>query len=114
AADVVVRGVDLRPGEPEMPQEVETRIGELLGGNAERLAAEVLSERPLVEDKANVEGGGQRGLDLFQFARPEPVAEQCGVIDARRVAKRAVADGMGHDLLDLGRAVPERLQRSRN
>ena len=46
--------------EAEEGQELEGRVGELLGRDAERVAQEILAERPAVEDELDVEGGLQR------------------------------------------------------
>ena len=104
AADVVVGGLDLGAGEAEVAQEVEGGVAQLLGGDAEDLGAELLAERPLVEDEADVEGGGERRFELLDLGLAEAVADERGVVDLRRLAERAVADGVGDDLLDLGRA----------
>ena len=69
AADVDVGGLDLALGEAERGEQVEARVGELLGGDAERVAAEVLAQRPLVEGELDVEGGRQRLLDLARSPR---------------------------------------------
>ena len=47
-------------------------------------------------------------------AGPKPWPISDGVVDARGVAERAVADGVGDDLVDLRRAVAERFQRRRD
>ena len=107
AADVVVGGLDLRAGEAEVAQEVEGRVAQLLGRDAEDARAERLAEGPLVEDEADVEGGGERRLELRDLGLAEAVADQRGVVDLRRLAERAVADGVGDDLLDLAGRVAE-------
>src|SRR6202008_4330871 len=71
AADVDVGGLDLAPREAEMGEQVEGRGGEVLGRNAERLEAELLAQRPLVERELDVEGGRQRLLDLLDRLRRE-------------------------------------------
>ena len=80
AADVVVGGLDLRAGEAEVAQQVEGRVAQLLGGDAEDLGAELLAEGPLVEDEADVEGGGERRLELRDLGLAEAVADRawCG------------------------------------
>ena len=42
------------------------------------------------------------------------VADQRGVVDARRIADGAVTDRVGDDLFDLGRAIAELFQRRRH
>jgi hypothetical protein len=111
---MVVGRVDLRPGEAEVAQEVEARIAQLVRGDAEHLGAELLAERPLVEDEADVEGRGQRRLDLGDLLWAEAVADQRGVVYPRRVAERAVPDRVGDDLLDLRGGVAEVAQGLRN
>ena len=58
-----VGGLDLGLREAEEGQEVEGRVVELLGRDAERVGQEVLAERPLVEDELDVEGGLEALLD---------------------------------------------------
>ena len=87
AADVVVRRLDLRPAEAEVAQQVEGRVAQLLGRDAEHAGAELLAERPLVEDEADVEGRRQRRLDLLDLRPAEAVADQRGRVDLRRVAR---------------------------
>jgi hypothetical protein len=43
--------------------------------------AELLAQRPLVEDEADVEGLRQRRLDLLDLLGPEAMADQRGVVD---------------------------------
>ena len=85
----------------EVGQQVEGRIGQLFGRNAQCALAEVLAQRPLVEDEADVEGRGERGLDLLDLARAEAVADEGCVVDRRGLCQAAVADGIGDDLGDL-------------
>ena len=47
---------------------------------------------------------GSAASSLAISAWPKPWPIERGVVDLRRVAERAVADGVGDDLLDLGRA----------
>ena len=64
AADMDVGGLDLALGEAERGEQVEGGRGEVLGRDAERVAAEVFAQRPFVEGELDVEGGRQRLLDL--------------------------------------------------
>ena len=75
--------------------------------------AEILAQGPLVEDEADVEGGGERGLELLDLARAEAVADERGVVDAGGLAEGGVADGVGDDLGDLDGGVAERFQGAR-
>ena len=102
AADVDVGGFDLALGEAERGEQVESRGGELLGADAERVAAEVLAERPLVEGELDVEGRRQRLLDLGDGFVGEALGLQRRVVDGGRLRQRAVADRVGLDLGDLG------------
>ena len=111
---MVIRGIDLRLGEPKMLQQIKGRVGQLFGGDAEGLLAEILAQRPLVEHEPDVKGRGQRAFDLFNLARAETVADQRGVVDAGAVAQGAVADGVRHDLGHFAGAVAKGLQRRRN
>src|SRR4029450_12992046 len=63
AADMHMRGLDLALGEADRGKEIELRIVELSGFKAERLDAELLAERPLVEYELDVEGGRKALLD---------------------------------------------------
>ena len=63
AADMDVGGLDLALGEAEMREQIEGGRGEIGRRDAERVAAELLAERPLVEGELDVEGGRQRLLD---------------------------------------------------
>ena len=114
AADVDVGGVDLALGEAEMGEQVELRIGEVFGRDFQRVAAEFLAERPLVERELDVERGRQRLLDLGDGFVVKALLPQGGVVDAGRLAEIAVADGIGFDLGDVAFAVAERAQRFRH
>ncbi len=59
--------------------------GELLGGDAELVAAELLAQRPLVEGELDVEGGRQRLLDLGDGFVGEALGLQRRVVDAGRL-----------------------------
>ena len=87
---------------PRCGEQVERRRGELLGVDAELVAQNVLAERPLVEGELDVEGGRQRLLDLGDRLVGEALGLQRRVVDAGRLAERAVADRIGLDLGDLG------------
>ena len=63
AADMDVGGVDLALGEADGGEQVELRIVQLGGVDAELVDAERLAQRPLVERELDVEGGRQRLLD---------------------------------------------------
>ena len=102
AADVHVRGLDLALGEADVRQQVERGRGEHVGRHAELVAQEVLAERPLVERELDVERGRQRLLDLGDRLVVEAFRPQGRVVDAGRLAERAVADRIGLDLGDLG------------
>ena len=114
AADVVVGGLDLRAGEAEVAQEVEGGVAQLLGRNAEDLRAELVAEGPVVEDEADLEGAGERGLELLDLGLAEAVADERGRVDVRAALERAVADGVGDDVVDLARRVAEVGERPRD
>ena len=113
-ADMVVGGFDVLAAEAEAFQQVEGRIVQLFGRDAKRLRAELFAKRPLVEDEPDIEGARKCRFDLVQFRLTKAVADQRGVVDPRRVADGAVADGVGHDLFDLGRAIAKGFQRRRH
>ena len=102
AADVDVGGLDLALAEAERGEQVEGRGGEVFGGDAELVAAEVLAQRPLVEGELDVEGGRQRLFDLGDGLVGEALGLQRGVVDRGRLRQRAVADRVGLDLGDIG------------
>ena len=86
AADMDVGGLDLALGEAERGEQVEARVGELLGRDAER-GHEVLAQGPLVEGELDVEGGRQRLLHLLDRLRGEALRLERGVVDAGRLAE---------------------------
>ena len=94
AADVDVGGVDLALGEAEMGEQVELRIGEVFRRDFQGVAAELLAERPLVERELDVERGRQRLFDLGDGLVVKALVPQRAVVDARRLAESAVADGV--------------------
>ena len=114
AADVDVGRLDLALGEAQVREQVEARLRQRLGRNAERVLQEVLAQRPLVEGELDVEGGGQRLLDLGDHLVGEALGLQRGVVDRRRLGERAVADRIDLDLGDVGLGVAERAQRRRH
>ena len=114
SADMVVRVLDVLAAVAEVAQQIEGRVVQLFGRDAQGFLAEFLAQRPLVEDKADVESAGKCRFDLVQFLRAEAVADQRGVVDPRRVPDGAMTDGVGDDLFDLGGGIPERLQRRRD
>ena len=114
SADVIVRGLNLIAAEAEMLEKVKGRIVQLRLGDAEHVLAEFCAERPLVEDEADVERRCERPLNLRDFFGAKALPDQRGVVDARRVAERAVAHGVGHDLFDLRLAVAQMAQGRRH
>ena len=102
AADMDVRGLDLALGEAQMREQVERGRCDHLGDDAELVAQEVLAQRPLVERELDVERGRQRLLDLGDGFVVEALRLQRRVVDAGRLAERAVADRVGLDLGDVG------------
>ena len=113
-ADMVIGGRHLRPGKAKMGQQIEGGIVQLLCRNAQTALAEILSQRPLVEDKADVKGRRQRSFDLFDLTRAKTMADQRGVVDAGAIAQAAVANRIGDDLGNLRLTIAKRFQRRRN
>ena len=93
-------------------QQVEGRQRQVLGADAELVAAELLAQRPLVEGELDVEGGRQRLLDLGDGLVGEALGLERCVVDGRRLRQRAVADRIDLDLGDVGFAIAERAQAS--
>src|SRR5579863_9712588 len=114
AADMDVGRLDLALGKAEMGEEVEARRGEILGLDAELVAQKVDAQRPFVEGEFDVEGGRERLLHLLDRLRREAFGLERSVIDGRRLAERAMADGVDDDLGDLAFAIAERAQRRRH
>ncbi len=111
AADVDIAGVDLALAEAKRRQQVERGRRQVLGGDAERVAAELFAQRPLVEDEFDVEGGRQLLLDFCNRFVGEALGLQRRVIDGGRLRQIAVTDGVGLDLGDLRLGIAERAQR---
>ena len=102
AADVDVGGLDLALGEADGLEQVEAGGCDLPRHRCRAVADEVFAEGPLVEDELDVEGGRKRLLDLGDGFVGKALGLQRRGVDARRVGERAVADGVGLDLRDLG------------
>ncbi len=99
---------------PRRAEQVERRRGELFRRECRARRGRSPRRGPLVEGELDVEGGRQRLLDLGDDVVGEALRLQGRVVDAGRLAERAVADGVGLDLGDLGFAVAERAQRFRH
>src|SRR5262249_24610539 len=101
---------DLALAEAERSEEVKGRRGEVLRWYAELVAAEILTQRPLVEDELDVEGRRQCLLYFSDCFFGEAFRHQRGVVDGRRLRERPMADRVSLDLGDIGFAVSERAQ----
>ena len=66
--------LDILLREAEPGEEIEPRIGEFRLADAEPLFQEFLAERPLVEGELDVEGGGERHLELAEHLLGEALA----------------------------------------
>ena len=113
-ADVDVGGLTLALAETDRGEQVEAGGGDRLRLDAERVADEVLAQRPLVEGELDVECGRQRLLDPGDGLVGEALGLQRADIDRRRVGQRAVAHRVSLDLGDLAFAIAERAQRFRH
>ena len=91
-------------------KQVERGERQVLGADAELVAAEFLAQRPLVEGELDVEGGRQRLVELGDRFVGEAFGLESCVVDAGGLRERAVADRIDLDLGDLGFAVAERAQ----
>jgi len=114
ADDVVIRRLNLRPGEPQMLQQVKGRVHQLVRRNTQGALAEILAQRPLVEHKADVKGRGELAFDLFNLTRAKAVAHQAGGVDAGAVAHRPVADRIGDHFGNLCGPIAQLFQRRRD
>ena len=92
--------LDLAAVEADLAQQVEAGVGMLGLGDAQHVGAEIGAERPPVEHEADVEGGAERGLDLFDLGRAETGLDQPVEIDPGRAGERAVADRVVDDAAD--------------
>ena len=86
---------------PRNAQHVEAVVIELRIADFQHVAAEVLAERPLVEHELDVEGRCQPGFDLGNLLVTKALGPQCSMIEGRSIRQRAMAHGIGDDLLDL-------------
>ena len=87
AADVDVGRLDLGSAEAEPGEQVEGGIVHPRRRHLQRLGEEVGAHRPLVEDELDVEGAGQRLLDLRQLRVGETPRAKRRMIDAGRLAQ---------------------------
>ena len=114
AAAIVVGGLDLLPGEAQRPQHLEAWLVELGHAQAQPLPAEGLAEREAVEGVLDVERGRQGRLEPCQRLVVEAARPKALVVHERRTVERAAANGVADDLVDLGLAVAQRLERLRD
>ena len=114
AADMIISGLDVLLREAQMLQKIEARIIQLGLRNAQGFGAEFLTQGPLVEHKADIKGLWQSRFDLVQFSLTKPMPHQGGMVDTRRIAKRAMADRIGNDFFNLGRRIPQFFQGGRH
>jgi hypothetical protein len=97
--------------EKPMAESMSKEIVHLLVGEAEHVLAEVLAQRPLVEDELDVEGGLGGAVDRLDLLVGEALGLERAGVDAGRLVDVAMTDGVGLDLGDLGFGVAERAQR---
>src|ERR1700728_5171821 len=97
-----------------MREQVERRGGEVFGADAEFLAQEVRTQRPLVERELDVESGRQRLFHFLDRFVAKALGLERGVVDRRRLAERTVADGVDLDLADLRTGIAEHAERFRH
>src|SRR6202043_2846538 len=102
---------DLGFGEAGRGQKIEARRVVALGRDLERLTEGLDSERPFVEDEADVESAAKRRLDLVDRLLRQTLGLQRGVIDARRMRERRPADRIGDNVADLLLVVAKRAER---
>ena len=101
AAGEAVGGLDLRPREAERGQKIEARRFIALGRDFQRLLQRLGAKRPFVEDEADVEGGGERGLGAGDRFVGEALGLERRMVDAGRMGERRPADRVGDDVGDL-------------
>ena len=107
-ADVLVGGFDVAFREAEVGEEIKRRIGELFGGNLERVDQEGVTECPTVEHELDVEGSAQAAFDFCQAFVRESSSFEARVVDGGGLAQRGVANRVGFDLGDLVLRIAER------
>ena len=101
AADMDVGGLDLALGEAEMREQVEGGRGEDLGGHAERSRGSSSPSVHLLKANLMSNAVGSAFSTFASASSVKPLAFKRGVVDAGRLAERAVADRVGLDLGDL-------------
>ncbi len=94
AAHVDVGGLDFLLFETEGIQHVERGIVQLIGLEAQGIDAKLLAQRPFVEDEADVEGLGQRLLDLGNGLFGELLRFQRLVAEGVGILQCPMADGV--------------------
>jgi hypothetical protein len=114
AAGPGVGRFDLGLAEAEARQHVEADVVELCGREAQHPGAELFAERPLVEGELDVEGGAETLLDRLDLRLAETLGLEGLMADGGRAGERAAADRVRDDLVDLGLAVAEGLERLRH
>ena len=115
AADMHVRGLDLALGEAEV-RRAGRRSGEASASAAMPSFSRQKSSPSVHLLNANLmsKAVGSAFSTLAMASSSKPLALQRRVVDAGRLAERAVADRVGLDLGDLGLRVAERAQRFRH
>ena len=74
-ANVVIRSLNLGLGETQVTQQVKRRVVKLHRRDTQRFCAELLTQRPLVEHKADIKCGFQRAFDFVDFRLTKAVTD---------------------------------------
>ncbi len=111
SAHMVIRRLNILTGKAKMREQAKARIVQLFLRNAQHIGAELFAQGPLIEHKPNIKSRGQCRLDLGNLVLPKPMPDQCGVVDARRIADGAMTHRITDNLFDLGRAIAQSLKR---
>ena len=114
ATDIGVGGVDFSRAEAQLVQHVKGHVIELVLAEAQDLGAEFGAKRPLVEREADIESRGERLVKGRQRGVGKALFHQSRGIHARRAMQTAMANRIGHHLVDLGRAITQLGQRHRH
>ena len=93
-----IGGLNLVFRKAERGEHVEGEVVQLLVGEAQRVAAEILAQREFVEGEFDVEGLGQALLDGVDVVLLEAFLLKSRVADRVGAGQRPVADGIGDDV----------------
>ena len=113
--DVIIGRLNLLPRVAKVRQQIERRIVQFSPPGYPRYS--VQNSAPSVHwlNTKRMSKAERSAASILSISRlTEPVPDQAGVVDPRRIAQWAVTDRIGDDLFDLGRAIAEFSQELRD